>query len=237
VTPVLVYSLLVLLLSPLPATWADDAVAPAAPAGAGPPQPQILDLGGGRFRIGSVEVDKPQRTFTVPGRLNLREGPLEYLAAVRHGYKLYETLVELDCDAYEFNVACLLIGLDRANGSLPKMHFDPQPVKGDPVQVTIEWQQDGATKQMSAEQLIKGFDKVPNVAQGSWVYTGSTILKDGTYLAQHAGPVIGFVHDPAPIIEHSVGVGQGGYGVMSPATDLLPAKGTPMRVRVQAIAK
>ncbi|MGD2064777.1 MAG: YdjY domain-containing protein, partial [Nitrospirota bacterium] len=164
----LLYPWLLLLLSPVPTTWAGDAPAPPPPAPTAStkasPQPQVVDLGDGRCRIGSIDVDKTKRTFTVPGRLNLREGPLEYVAAVRGGYKLYETLVELDCDAYEFNVACLLIGLDRANSTLPKMHFDPEPVKGDPVQITVEWQQDGGTKRMNAEQLIKGFDKAPNVA-------------------------------------------------------------------------
>jgi hypothetical protein len=227
-----------LLLSPA-AVWAADP-APAAPSAPGKPaaapaKPDVLDLGGGRYRVGSIEVDKNAHSFTVPGRLGLVEGPLEYIACVRQGLKAYETLFELDCNAFEFNVACILIGLDPKNSTVPKRHFDPEPVKGDTVSVNIEWNDAGKVKRYAAEKLVKGGEAA--LAKGGWVYTGSTILEDGRYLAQVEGPVIGFVHDPAPIIEHSIGAQGSGYGVLVPNAEILPAKGTPMRLQVTAQPK
>jgi hypothetical protein len=219
--------------------WAADPT-PATPAAAIAPaatvtKPEVLDLGGGRYRVGSIEVDKNARSFTVPGVLNLVEGPLEYIACVRQGMKAYETLVELDCNAYEFNVACLLIGLDPKKSAVPKRHFDPEPAKGDAVTLNIEWHDQGQTKRFPPEKLIKGGEAA--LAKGDWVYTGSTILEDGRYLAELMGPVIGFVHDPAPIIEHSIGAQSTGYGVLVPNAEVLPAKGTPMRLQVTAQPK
>jgi len=227
-----------LLLAPA-LVWAADPV-PATPPAASKPaptpsQPDVLDLGGGRYRVGSIEVDKNARSFTVPGVLNLVEGPLEYIACVRKAMKAYETLVELDCNAYEFNVACLLIGLDPKKSTVPKRHFDPEPAKGDAVSVTIEWQDNGQAKRFAPEKLIKGGEAA--LPKGDWVYTGSTILEDGRYLAELMGPVIGFVHDPAPIIEHSIGAHSTGYGVLVPDAEVLPAKGTPMRIQVTAQSK
>lgn len=227
-----------LLLAPALACATDPA--PATPTAvdkpaATPSQPDVLDLGGGRYRVGSIEVDKNARSFMVPGVLNLVEGPLEYIACVRKGMKAYETLVELDCNAYEFNVACILIGLDPKKSTVPKRHFDPEPAKGDAVSVNIEWQDAGQVKRFAPEKLIKGGEAA--LAKGNWVYTGSTILEDGRYLAELLGPVIGFVHDPAPIIEHSIGAGTTGYGVLVPNAEVLPAKGTPMRIQVTAQSK
>ena len=229
-----------LLLSPLVAVAADapSAAPPAAPPTASnpadtpPAKPDVLDLGGGRYRVGSIEVDKNAHSFTVPGILNQVEGPLEYIACVRHGMKAYETLVELDCNAYEFNVACLLIGLDRTHATVPKRHFDPEPTKGDTVALNIEWNDGGKIKRSVPEKLIKGGEEV--LGKGNWVYTGSTILEDGRYLAEVEGPVIGFVHDPAPVIDHSTGAGSGQYGMLVPNAEILPAKGTPMRLQVTA---
>lgn len=230
-----------LLLAPSLVGAADSPAAapPAAPhatstPAAAPAQPDVLDLGGGRYRVGSIEVDKNARSFTVPGVLNLVEGPLEYIACVRKGMKAYETLVELDCNAYEFNVACILIGLDPKKSTVPKRHFDPEPAKGDAVSLNVEWQDNGQVKRFSPEKLIKGGEAA---LKGSWVYTGSTILEDGRYLAELMGPVIGFVHDPAPIIEHSIGAQSTGYGVLVPNAEVLPAKGTPMRIQVTAQPK
>lgn len=180
-------------------------------------------------------MDKNARSFTVPGILNMVQGPLEYIACVRQGMKAYETLIELDCNAFEFNVACILIGLDPKKSTVPKRHFDPEPAKGDAVSLNIEWHDQGQVKRFPPEKLIKGGEEA--LSTGNWVYTGSTIIEDGRYLADLMGPVIGFVHDPAPIIEHSVGAHSTGYGMLVPNPEVLPAKGTPMRLQVTAQSK
>jgi hypothetical protein len=72
---------------------------------------------------------------------------------------------------------------------------------------------------------------------GSWVYTGSTFLPDGRYLAQVDGALIGFVHDPASIIEYAAGAGLNKYGtiVLNPTLGLAP--GTSVTLTVKAAPK
>lgn len=41
---------------------------------------EIKDLGNDRFQIGNIALDKRARRFTVPGRVQALNKPLEYLA-------------------------------------------------------------------------------------------------------------------------------------------------------------
>jgi hypothetical protein len=51
------------------------------------------------------------------------------------------------------------------------------------------------------------------------------------------GVLVGFVHDPASIIEHATGFGQGLYGFVVPNTAIAPPKGTQVTVEVRALGK
>jgi len=74
---------------------------------------ELKPLGKDRFQIGSIVVDKRARTFAVPGRVHVLGKPLEYLATTKGGWKQYEALLELDATGSEFNLACILVGLER----------------------------------------------------------------------------------------------------------------------------
>jgi hypothetical protein len=128
--------------------------------------------------------------------------------------KAYESAVTLHTDAVSFNAAMLLIGLDRTRGRVPTRHFDPDSPSGDPVEITFVWNlpggQPGAREPV--EQLLFNVRTRQTVPQGSWVYTGSTLMPGGEYLAELDGVLIGFVHSPAPVIEHVGGLGMGDYG-------------------------
>jgi hypothetical protein len=183
---------------------------PSAPGVTEVPKPQIVDLGNGRYRVGPVEIDKTQNRFSVPGHVLRAEPPLEFLAVAKDGRKGYEAMLELDATAFEFNLACILIGLDgeRASGR-PTYHFDPQPVDGDRVAIDVSWN-DGATTQTRAAEalLLDGDQAVP----AEWVYTGSEFTKSGAYLAHIDGTLVGLVHDPSSVIEHHSGLGINSYG-------------------------
>jgi hypothetical protein len=112
-------------------------------------------------------------------------------------------LLEIDATAFEFNLACILIGLDRDNAKAARYHFDPNPAQGDAVEVFVEWQSDGGVKRVDAAELLVVEKK--NLAPSSWVYTGSAFTPSGDYLAHLDGTLIGFVHDPASVIEHRTG--------------------------------
>jgi hypothetical protein len=180
-----------------------------------PQKPEIVELGEGRYRVGSVEIDKNQGRFTAPGRVLRAEPPLEFLAVSKDGRKGYEAMIELDATAFEFNLACILIGLDgeRTTGR-PTYHFDPQPVEGDRVAIDVSWGAPGAERRVPAESLlVDGGKTVP----AEWVYTGSGFTANGNYLAHIDGTLIGLVHDPSSVIEHRSGLGINTYGSITAA--------------------
>lgn len=190
--------------------------------------PPIHHLEGDRYQIGSIILDKAQRRFTVPGvivDLGSPDAPVEFLAAARNGVKLYESLIELDTGAVEFNVACILIGLDAARGRPARWHFDPEPVQGDAVEVYVEWQQDGRRIRRGAAELIRTAAGPP---REDWVYTGSVMTEEGRFMAQADGVLVGFVHAPETIIEHRTGLGLGDYGAVGYDPAVTPAPGTPV---------
>ncbi len=205
----------------------------APPPPSVPAQPVIKDLGNQRYRIGAILVDKAQQTFRVEGRLLRLEPPLEFLAVRKGGMKAYESLLELDSDAIEFNLACILIGLDEKKGKAPSFHFSPEPVEGTPVAIWVSWEADGKTVRMPAAKLLLQGDKL--IDSDAWVYTGSIFAADGTYLAQQDGTLVGFVHNPASIIEHREGIALGNYGDVLPRVSVLPAVGTPVTLEVRRL--
>jgi len=194
-----------------------------------PPATEVRHLGNGRYQVGAIEVDKRGARFTVGASIARREPPLEFLAVTRAGYKAYESLLRLDASAYEFNLACILIGLDPAHGKPPRYHFDPEPAEGDRVDLRIEWQVDGQKRRVDVADLIQLEGET--LAPGEWVYTGSRFTTDGRFLAELDGTVIGFVHDPASIIEHRSG-SLGSFGKLDANHELLPPDGTKLTLIV-----
>jgi hypothetical protein len=206
----------------------------SAPGGTKPP---VEKLGDGLFRVGTINVDTNKREITVPGSINQVQ-VLEFLANTKGGAKAYESALTVETDAVTFNAALLLIGLDPARATRPQRHFDPGPVKGDPVEIAFEWKdpQKGVTR-ASIDRLL--WDRANNRApvDGGWVYTGSTPMPDGRLMAELDGVLIGFVHSPSPILENASGAGIGNYGsiVVNPELKLEP--GTPVTLIVKAVAR
>ena len=196
----------------------------------------IRELGDGRYQIGAIIVDKPGQKLTVPGRVLRLEPPLEYLASTPNGGKAYEALLELDTDAYQFNLACILIGLDNNDVTLPEYQFDAKPIAGPPVAITASWDSDGKTVTVGINELLHIDGKVP--AAGGWVYTGSHEM-DGdppVYMAHFLGTLIGFVHDPASVIGHKTGLGIGAYGSVGGNSELLGEVGLELRLSVERVS-
>ena len=202
-----------------------------------PPPPSIRDLGGERYAIGPIVVDRKSATFTVAGRIleTGAEMPLEFIVTAHQGTKSYESLIELEADAYQFNVACILIGLVRHPEEQPRRHFDPKPVAGDQVAVVVEWTKDGAMRRENASNLIRvGGQKT---AVDDWVYTGSVLLPNGHFLAHLAGALVGFVHDMDSVIQHRTGYGLGNYGSVTLDPDVAPPAGTPVTLTVGKVSR
>lgn len=208
------------------------AVSAAAQQIAQPPPPEVKPLGLDRYQVGPIVVDQKARSFTVPGRVLRAEPPLEYIAVTVGGVKNYESLLELDANAFEFNVACILIGLTTDQVRLPEYQFDLAPAVGPQVRITAQWDGQSPAGEADVAQLLWR-DGEP-AAVDDWVYLGSYHDQGSTnpYMAHELGTLIGFVHDPASVIEHGAGLGIGQYGSIGGNMDLLPPLGAGLVLRV-----
>jgi len=208
--------------------WADE---PAKKAST----PEIRDLGGGHYRIGSIKVDKVKQQFSVPGhviRLEPADAPVEFVAVTRDGMKSYESVLEIDASAIEFNLACIMIGLDAKQvAAMPEQHFDPRPVQGNRAGITISWELGGKTRRVKVEDVLQLNGKKPSGTH-EWVYTGSRFGPEGDYMAEVSGALIGFVHDMDSIIQHRQGLGIGNYGAIQSNHLVLPPAETRITLHV-----
>ena len=229
-----VYGGLMILVPVLASAQSSAAQKPAEPP-APPPQAKVERLGPNLLRIGNIQVDTARKELTVRGTVNPDVRTLEFIANATGGVKAYETAVTLDTDAITFNAALLLIGLDRSRSrNVPTRHFDPAVPAGDTVEISLECP-GKECQPFPAERLMYDQEAKSPASKGTWVYTGSSFLPDGRYLAQVDGVLIGFVHSPASIIEYAAGAGLNRYGsiVLNPTLGL--AAGTKITLTVKAV--
>ena len=196
--------------------------------------PGIEDLGDDNYRIGTITVNKSAHTFSLSGKILHLEKPLEYLAVKTEGYKAYESLLELESSATEFQLACILVGLDDETSVKPRFQFDENETEGPVVEIMISWEVDGNIKTLSAADALSSGDDPFDDA--GWVYIGSRPSpQDGSLMAELSGTLIGFVHDPLAIIEHRTGAGAGSYGMITGNSELLPPEGSPITLTVSVV--
>lgn len=197
-------------------------------------KPVIERLGPGLFRLGEIQVDAAHREISVPGEANDAR-VLEFVANTKGAFKKYESALTLDSDAVTFNAALLLIGLDPAHARVPVRHFDPIPPKGDPVEIWVAWKPPAGLKRVRVEELL--FDKrtKKTLPDGPWVYTGSTFVEPGRYLADIDGVLIGFVHSPAPVIENPRAGAVDAYGDIIRNPNLDMPGGMAVTVTIKAL--
>jgi hypothetical protein len=207
---------------------------PAARAQAEPPPiGELKSLGADRYQVGRIVVDKRARKFTIPGRVHAVNVPLEYLATAPKGMKEYETLLEVDATGSEFNLACLLVGLERDPNLAPYQQFNTMRLVGPRVAIFVEWGEQASRRRLSAAEALLNPEAGVKPESVEWVYTGAPNSRPGgPFTPDMTGTLIGFVHDANSIIESSLGIGIGAYGSVR-GSAALPAKGSPIDLVVE----
>jgi hypothetical protein len=203
------------------------AQAPAARVG------ELKPLGQDRFQIGRIVVDKRAGSFMVPGRVHVTAKPLEYIATSPGGLKGYETLFELDTSGSEFNLACILVGLERDPKSVPARQYRQVPrLVGPRVAISIAWFEAGKRRQVPAAEALLNPEAGVKPDTVEWVYVGAP-ASDGQadFSADATGTLIGFVHDANCIIESAVAIGLGAYGSVR-GHAMVPPVGTAIELIV-----
>ncbi len=214
------------LCSPLLA-WAQPKASPVG---------EIKPLGQDRYQIGKLIVDKAARSFMVPGRVHALGKPLEYLATSPGGMKAYETLFEVDASGSEFNLACILIGLERDPRHVAERRSSRGPLLGPRVSIFVAWTEDGKRRRVSAVEALLNPEADVKPESVEWVYAGAPANDtQGRFAADVTGTLIGFKPDENNVIESAVGLGIGAYGSIRGHAKL-PANGSAIELIVEAQA-
>lgn len=200
------------------------------------PVGEIKPLGQERYQIGKIIVDKAARSFMVPGRVHALGKPLEYLATSPGGMKAYETLFEVDASGSEFNLACILIGLERDPRHVAQRRSTPGPLLGPRVSIFVAWSEDGKRRRVTAAEALLNPEAEAKAESVEWVYAGAPANDtQGRFAADVTGTLIGFKPDENNVIESSVGIGIGAYGSVRGHAKL-PANGSAIELIVEAQA-
>jgi len=202
--------------------------------GARRPAGTMKALGEERYQIGRIVVDKRAGSFVVPGRVHKKNVPLEYLATAPRGMKEYESLFELDAIGTEFNLACILVGLDADPNLAWRELRMTRKVSGPRVTIDVAWSEGDRRRRMSAAQALLNPEAGVAPAAVEWVYIGSPSSQAmGRFAADDTGTLVGFVSDANCIIEAAMPIGIGAYGSVR-GDAVLPAVGTPIEFFVAA---
>lgn len=187
-----------------------------------------------RYRIGEIILDRSTSSFSVPGKISHLTDALEYLAVSQAGMKEYESLLELTTTPGDFNLACILVGLDDTKSVKPQYQFDKRDAEGQLVSISLSWESDGETVTASAANALSVGEDVFD--DDNWVYIGSTTGNYGKeFMANAGGTLIGFVHDPYSVIDHAKGAGIGNYGLVTGNLELLPPIGTDISLTIRVV--
>lgn len=203
---------------------------PPAPIQRDPAQKPVTEkIGDGLYQIGNVLVDIVQRKIKVMGWVNMSEGLVEYLAVTPRG-KLHESVLALDVQPIHLQIGLILLDLNF--GGNIRYQGDPQTPKGDPVEIFVEWNENGVTKKVRGEELIYNKATDSALPKSHWVFTGSAVI-NGQFMADREGSLIATYHDPWTIIDNPQPSGSDDT-ILFANKKLLPAPNTPVTVFIRA---
>ncbi|MBI2924205.1 MAG: hypothetical protein HYY24_00690 [Verrucomicrobia bacterium] len=205
-------------------------------------------VGPGVFELGSVTLDKQQRTVSFPAVLNLDQGPMEYLLVTTQG-KLHESILRTATEPYHIHVAMLLLDAKVSTTNLvlaantgdshdppataqgrtqPLANPAKEVLPGDTVSIDVSWRTDGQERRVRVEDLVFNAEAKSPMPKGRWVYHGSRV-ENGVFFAQLSGSVVSLITDPDALVNNA-GAGHEDDKIWTANTNNLPPWNTPVRV-------
>lgn len=190
------------------------------------PAGKLKDLGirfdGDLLRIGAVELDRKSQTITLPAKLQMVDGTIEYFLVHSKG-KTHESLFVTDVPPQDIHIACLLAGL---SGNTPD--------KSGKIIVEVTWETNGPPRREPAEKLVAIAKDHPQgefggvLSPGPWDYVGSTVDAAG-FAATREGSIMSLITDSSALVCNPR-PGRVDDTLHVPNTKSLPAPGYPVRI-------
>jgi hypothetical protein len=204
----------------------EDTAQPSAPAEAAP---------GGLVKLsktGEVWLDTKRKAVVADGQICLREGLLEMFACPK-GTKEHESIVAVNCQAYEIHAGLLAAG---AKPGTP-VAFQPEykPATGQTIDVYVLWKDAaGNNRQVRAQEWVREF-KSKEPMKHDWVFAGSGFWRDEETGKEHykanGGDLVCVSNFPTAMLDLPIESSQANADLMFEAfTDRIPPRGTKVRL-------
>ena len=166
---------------------------------------KVQDLGGGKYQLGRVKFDATTRTVSVPAKVNLSSGVIEYVLTTEAG-KAHESMLTTTASPRDLHLACLLLGMKGAPVTgAPNAAMEVPAAQA--VKISVTWETNGPPKSVPLAgllQLKKGGNCCDGarMAEGPWHYTGSRFLPSGPFAAESEGSLISLIRDDDALVNN-----------------------------------
>ena len=209
---------------------------PKSTSATDPALAQPREIGEGLFQIGDVVYDVNKREVTLTGEINIISGDtiIEFFACGKLG-KTHESILMLDSEPIH-----IFLALGAGLGINPGMNLavvgDPHTPKGDRAEIWVEWKQGEEIVRRRAEDLVWNAMEDRPMQRTNWVFTGGRVINNSRFTPQIHHNIIAVYRDPDSIFNHTLsgGTDDRTYRVNG---DLIPAKGTEVKVIIHPIAE
>jgi len=141
-----------------------------------------------------LSVDVKNKTLRMDCESLNIDGPLEFLCC-RTGTNEYESVLRSDVRPSHLHFGLLMLGLEPGRG----IHFDQEkqkwvPPSGPPLKLSVEFEKNGKTITLPAEQLMREIKTKEPMPEVTWVFTGSRIVPGKRYAADATGYLVSVVN-------------------------------------------
>lgn len=175
-----------------------------------PAPPSIREVSPGVFQVGGVKLEKAARRVSFPAKLNMTDGPLEYVLVTAMG-KTHESILKTDIEPHHLQVAMLLLGAKGtqaapltnapSGGPITQAGERNPPLPGEPVLIEVTWTQDGKPQRRRMEELVFNKRAKEPMTKGEFTFTGSRVWQ-GRFVAQTEGSLIALITDPDAVFNN-----------------------------------
>ena len=195
----------------------------------------VEELSPGKFRIGRVTFDKSARTVSVPAKVNMRGGVLEYVLTTEAG-KAHEALLTTTASPKDLHLACLLLGM-KGGPVTGKAGSEMTLTPSGSVRITVSWETNGPPVVLPLAALLRLAAGGPEsestpMADGPWYYNGSRFYGAGGFAAEAEGSFISLIRDDAALLNYP-GPSRDNDNTHVPNPAALPPAGAPVTVTLR----
>jgi len=191
-----------------------------------------------RRAVAAKGVELLEDRVVVPGRFILRQGALEFLAVLPGG-KQHESILRLEGkppseDERVEGLGAALNSCLQALGLRPgtPLRLLPGgrtiPAKGSPVHIAVEFEEDGKTVRVRAEDLLWDRERNRSMEPGKFIYVGAWFDPEG-YVPDLSGDAVAVYSISSTIVDLD-DPRAANDTVFLPCTPRIPPEGTAARV-------